>query len=225
MLRLLGCGSPNVFKVLLMLHELEVDYEFEEVPVFGTALSAAGFRRLNPNGRLPVLIDDGLPVFESGAILIHLAEKSARFLPAAPDARSQVLQWLMWQVSGVGPMFGQALHFRYIAPADNRYATKRYSREVARLYDVAEKRLVSVPWLGGEDFSIADIAAYPWLGRYTKILEVDMSSRPMVRQWIDRIEGRTAHGAVAPFFDQLFRKGLTAQANASAEDLDRFFGR
>lgn len=225
MLKLLGCGSPNVFKVLLLLTELDLDYEFENVPLFGDALSAPDFRRQNPNGRLPLLIDDGVAVFESGAILIYLAEKYGVFLPNEPVARSRVIQWLMWQMAGVGPMFGQALHFRYIAPKDSVYAAQRYTREVERLYDVAEARLTALPWLGGDDYSIADIAAFPWLGRYAATLDIDLATRPNVTNWIARIEARPAWLAIAPFVKDLFKQGLAAQAEASPEELARFFGR
>jgi len=225
MLKLLGCASPNVFKVLLMLRELDLEYEFESIPVFGEALSAPAFRSMNPNGRLPVLIDNGIPLFESGAILIYLAEKTEKFLPEEPVARSCVLQWLMWQMAGIGPMFGQALHFRYIVPGECGYATNRYSREVNRLYDVAETRLAEVPWLGGESYSIADIAAFPWLGRYAATLGIDLATRPNVNNWIERIEVRPAWRSIAPLVKDLLRKGLAAQANASPAELDRFFGR
>ena len=224
MLKLYGCGSPNVFKVQLMLAELDLDYEFEAIPLYGEALSASQFRALNPNGKLPVLVDDGAPVCESGAILLHLAEKTGRFLAAAGPARSQTLQWLMWQMAGVGPMFGQALHFRFVAPP-NDYARARYDREVRRLYAVAEARLEASPWLGGADYSVADMAAFPWLGRYARTLEVDLQPCPAVRAWIARIEARPATQAAAPLAKQLFKADLTAQAAASQADLDRFFGR
>jgi len=224
-LKLYGCGSPNVFKVQLMLAELGLDYELEAVPLYGETLAGPAFRALNPNGRLPVLVDNGVPVFESGAILLHLAEKTGRLLSTDPAERSRAVQWLMWQMAGVGPMFGQALHFRYIAPAGNDYARGRYSREVERLYDVAETRLSAAPWFAGQDYSIADIAAFPWLGRYVKTLEVDLSARPAVAGWIARIEQRPAHQAIAGEGKALFKADLAAQAAASPAELDRFFGR
>lgn len=225
MLKLYGCGSPNVFKVQLMLAELGLEYEFEATPLYGEALSSPSFRRLNPNGKLPVLVDDGESVFESGAILLHLAEKTGRLLAADGVARSQALQWLMWQVAGVGPMFGQALHFRFIAPAATNYARARYDREVRRLYGVAEARLASSPWFAGVDYSIADIAVFPWLGRYARTLDVDIQAYPAVLDWIARIEARPATQAAAPLAKQLFKADLAAQATASQADLDRFFGR
>lgn len=225
MLKLYGCGSPNVFKVQLMLAETGLDHVFEAVPLFGDMLKSEAFRALNPNGRLPVLVDDGVPIFESGAILLHLAEKTGRFLPAEPGARSRAIQWLMWQMAGVGPMFGQALHFRYIAPSGEDYGQGRYGREVERLYDVAERRLAQSPWLAGEDYSIADIATFPWMGRYAKTLGIDLTDRPAVRDWIARIEARPACQQASPAAKALFRADVAAQAKAEPADLDRFFGR
>ena len=225
MIKLYGCGSPNVFKVQLMLAELGLEYEFVKLPLYGPALSEPRFRALNPNGKLPVLVDDDTPVFESGAILLHLAEKHGRFLPAEGAVRDRTLQWLMWQMAGVGPMFGQALHFLYIAPDGNEYAKGRYTHEAERLYDVAETRLSEAEWFAGDDYTIADIAIYPWLGRYAPTLGIDLSGRPGVMGWKEKIESRPAFKAAEPGWKALFKEGLVEQANASKEDLDRFFGR
>lgn len=224
MLKLYGCGSPNVVKIFLMLSELGLDYEFEDVDLF-TGLDDPEFLALNPNRKLPVLVDDGRPIIESGAILIHLAEKSGRFLPAGGPERSEVLQWLMWQMASVGPMFGQALHFRYIAPEGNEYSKGRYHREVERLYDVAETRLSQNDWLGGSEYSIADIAAFPWLGRYAPTLHVDLANRPAVRAWAQKIEESPAHQAIANMVKTLFKAGLARQGDVTQEQMDRFFGR
>ena len=209
----------------MMLAETGLEYRFEEVPMYDGTLKGPQFRALNPNGRLPVLVDDGVPVFESGAILIHLAEKTGQFLPERSPDRGSVLQWLMWQMAGVGPMFGQALHFRYIAPPGSNYARERYDAEVRRLYDVAEEQLAREYWLAGDDYSIADMAAYPWLGRYAKTLDVDLADRPHVRRWIDAVRGRPAIAAVDGTVKALFKKGLSEQKAAAPEQLDRFFGR
>ena len=225
MLRLLGCGSPNVAKVMIMLAETGLAYSFEEVPLYDGTLDGPQFRALNPNGRLPVLVDDGSPVFESGAILIHLAEKTGKFLPARTPDRGRVLQWLMWQMAGVGPMFGQALHFRYIAPPGTIYARERYDAEVQRLYDVAEDQLARECWLAGDDYSIADMAAYPWLGRYAKTLGVDLAGRPHVRRWIDAVRKRPAMAEVEEAVKAMFKRGLAEKQAATPEQLDRFFGR
>lgn len=225
MIRLYGCGSPNVFKVQLMLAECGLDYIFEAVPLFDGSLRAPAFRALNPNGRLPLLVDDGVPIFESGAILVHLAEKTGRFLPAEGEGRTRVFQWLMWQMAGVGPMLGQALHFRYIAPAGSDYGKARYGREAERLYDVAEARLRQAEWLAGDEYSIADIAAFPWLGRYSKRLGIDLSARPAVAEWARRIEARPATLAIAAEVTRLFKADRDAMDAASPAERDIFFGR
>jgi len=111
-------------------------------------------------------------------------------MPKAPARRSQVLQWLMWQMASVGPMFGQALHFRYIAPEGNDCASSRYRTEVLRLYDVLERQLSQQQWIAGDACSVADVAVYPWVGKYVKTLDIDMSSRPQVARWIAAFAAR-----------------------------------
>ena len=229
MITLYGCGSPNVFKIQLMLAELGLDHRLETVGLYDGSLDASEFRNLNPNGRLPVLVDDGFPVFESGAILIYLAEKTGRFLPADPKDRSRVMQWLMWQMAGVGPMFGQALHFRFIASRfvgseGTDYGATRYTAEAERLYDVAETRLSQAEWLGGGDYSIADIAAFPWLGRYARTLGIDLAGRPAVSAWITRIQQRPAFLAVDDTAKTLFKADLAAQSAAGQAEIESFFG-
>jgi GST-like protein len=228
MITLYGTASPNVVKVMLMLSELDLAYDFMPVKVAKGEQYTPGFVALNPNSKVPVIVDsdgpDGRPftVFESGAILVYLADKTGRFLPTAPAARSIVLQWLFFQMANIGPMFGQAIHFRYIAPADD-YARRRYTNEVERLYDVLERRLESVPYLGGGDYSVADIAAFPWAGRYAKTLGIDLEPRPQVRDWAARIEARPAHQRIAEFVKTSFKQGLAEQKTVSPEDLDRFY--
>ena len=231
MLELYGCGSPNVFKIIFALSELELDYQFVDVDVAGQEQFSPAFRKLNPNSKVPVLVDSEGPaggphtVFESGAILIYLAEKTGRLFGNDPLQRSTTLQWLMFQMASIGPMFGQALHFSFIAPPGNDYGRHRYLTEVARLYDVVESRLGEVPWLAGNDFTIADIAAYPWLGRYPKTLDMDLEERPRVRAWIDAIEARPGWQRVDARCRALFKEGLARQQHADPADLDRFFGR
>jgi GST-like protein len=231
MIDLYGCGSPNVFKVLLMLAETELPYCMHEVGVHSAEQFAAAFRGLNPNSKVPVIVDRDGPagkqhvVFESGAILIYLAEKTGRLLPADPVQRSRTLQWLMFQMASIGPMFGQALHFQYIAPPGNDYARQRYQIETERLYDVLEHRLSETRFLAGDAYTIADIAAFPWIARYPRTLGVDLTPRPAVRDWIARIEVRPAQQIIAPVCKELFKAGLAAQTSASAQGLDRFFGR
>jgi GST-like protein len=232
-IELYACGSPNVLKVMLMLEETELPYAIRLVDVYADEQHAPAFLRLNPNGKLPVIVDDDAEghtrhvVFESGAILLYLAEKTGCLLPRAPLERSECMQWLMLQMASIGPMFGQALHFNYIAPEGNEYARRRYSTEARRLYDVAEGRLADSPWLGGREYSIADIAAWPWLGKYHAYrgIELDLSSFPNLARWIAAIEQRPAYQRIHETFKALFMAGFAAQANASTDALDRFFGR
>ena len=231
MIDVYGSGSPNVMKVLFMLSEAGLAHRWHGVNVAAGEQFSASFTALNPNGKVPVIVDphgpDGVPhtVFESGAILLYLAEKTGRFWPADPATRSTVLQWLMWQMAGVGPMFGQAMHFTYIAGPGNDYAKERYQREVNRLYDVAEARLSSSAWLGGAEFGIADMAAFPWLGKYPKTLSIDMGRRPSVQAWIDAVRARPAWQRIDEHTRALFKQGLAQQKEARTEQLDRFFGR
>jgi GST-like protein len=232
-IELYACGSPNVLKVMLMLEETELPYRTRLVDVYADEQHAPAFLRLNPNGKLPVIVDDDADghtpqaVFESGAILLYLAEKTGQFLPRGPLERSECLQWLMLQMASIGPMFGQALHFNYIAPDGNDYARRRYSTEARRLYDVAERRLAESPWLGGRDYSIADIAAWPWLGKYHgyRGFELDLAKFPNLARWSAAIEQRPAYQRIHEPFKALFKAGLAAQSTASADALDRFFGR
>ncbi len=231
MIELHACGSPNVLKVLLMLGETGLPFTVKRVNIAAEEQFAPAFTALNPNAKLPVIVDGDGPggrphtVFESGAILLYLADKTGRFLPAAPAARSTAVQWLMWQMASVGPMFGQALHFQYLGPPGSDYARLRYRTEVQRLYDVAETRLARSTWLGGDDYSIADIAAWPWLGKYPKTLQVDMTTRPAVSKWIAAIEARPGQQAIAELGKQLYKSDLAAQKEAAPDSVDRFYGR
>lgn len=231
MIELYGCGSPNVFKVLLMLAETQLPYRLHEVRVHCAEQFTQKFRHLNPNSKVPVIVDNDGPagnphtVFESGAILIYLAEKTGQLLPADNVGRSRTLQWLMFQMASIGPMFGQALHFQYLAPPGNDYARQRYEIEVNRLYAVLEHRLSDTRYLAGDQYTIADVAAFPWIARYPKTLGVDVARLPSVRDWIARIEARPAQQLIAPMCKQMFKAGLAAQESASPQGLDRFFGR
>lgn len=230
MIDLYACGSPNVLKVLFMLSEAELAYTLREVNVAAGEQFSAEIVGLNPNSKLPVIVDHDGPhgrahtVFESGAILLYLAEKSQRLLPTDPAARSCAVQWLMWQMASVGPMFGQALHFRYIAPQDIPYARGRYLREVNRLYDVLETRLGSATWLAGDEFSVADVAVFPWVGKYVKTLEIDIDTRPAVARWIDAVESRHGYRRIEELGKQLFKQTLASINQAAPEQRARFFG-
>jgi GSH-dependent disulfide-bond oxidoreductase len=233
MIDLYGCGSPNVLKALLMLEELELPYRFQKVNVHAAEQYSPDFLRLNPNNKVPVIVDHDAEgggshtVFESGAILFYLAEKTGRLFGNTLTQRSEVMQWLAFQMSGIGPMFGQALHFQYIAPPGDDYARKRYLTEVKRLYDVMETRLSHSRWLGGDEYSVADIAAWPWAAKYHnyKGIELRLGDFPKLSRWIAAIDQRAAYRRIHDVFGRLFKEDLQEQRTASPDHLDRFFGR
>jgi GST-like protein len=158
---------------------------------------APEFLAISPNNKIPAITDpdgpDGEPIslFESGAILLYLAGKTGRFLPAGTAAQYEVLQWLMFQMGGVGPMLGQAHHFRIYAPEKIPYAVDRYTNEAKRLYGVMNKRLARSKYLGGAEYSVADMAVYPWL-RSWKNQGIDWNDHPDLRGWFDEIGARPA---------------------------------
>ena len=163
MIRLYAAHTPNGRKISVMLEECELAYEIVKVNLAKGEQLTPQFTALNPNQKIPALVDGELRLAESGAILIYLAEKTGRFLPAAE--RYAVLQWLMFQMAHVGPMLGQAHHFRLQAKEKLPYAIERYEKEAARIYGVLERELAKRDYLAGE-YSIADIATYPWIMRY-----------------------------------------------------------
>jgi len=168
MIELLTSETPNGWKISIALEEMGLPYTWRHIKLSEKEQKAAWYLELNPNGRIPTLIDhdnDDFVIFESGAILIYLAEKSGQFLPQDMQGRSRVIQWLMFQMSGVGPMMGQAnVFFRY-APEKIPYAIERYQRETLRLFDVLENQLATHEYIAG-DYSIADMALYPWVKGY-----------------------------------------------------------
>jgi GST-like protein len=184
--------TPNGRKVSIMLEECALPYVVHPVDITRGEQFSAGFVAINPNSKIPAIVDDEGPltVFESGAILVYLAEKTGRFLPAAGPARYAVLQWLMFQMGGVGPMFGQTHHFLRFAPAPVPYAVERYRNETRRLYGVLDTRLGEAEFLGG-DYSIADMATFPWVARHDW-QDIDLDDFPNVRRWFDAVGKRPA---------------------------------
>lgn len=159
--------TPNGRKIAIMLEEARLDYVAHPINIGAGAQFAADYVKINPNSKIPAIVDRDAPggavtVFESAAILIYLAEKTGMFLPTSGPARYAALEWLAWQVSGFGPMLGQFGHFRVRDQAEDAYARKRYTDEATRLYDVLDRRLGESQHVAGPDFSIADIAIYPW---------------------------------------------------------------
>ncbi len=187
--------SPNGLKVAIMLEECGLPYRIVPVNILRGEQFAPGYLRISPNNKIPAIVDcdagDGeLPVFESGAVLIYLAEKTGRFLPGEPRVRYDVLQWLFWQVGGLGPMAGQAHHFRSFAPEHLPYAIGRYTDEVNRLYGVLDRRLAGREYLAGE-YSIADMACWPWVVPHERQGQT-LADFPGVRRWFEAIGDRPA---------------------------------
>lgn len=234
MIELYGISSPNVLKVMLMLEEVGQPYVLHRIDIWGQDQFTPEFRALNPNCKVPVIVDpDGpggepITVFESGAILTYLAERHGtpgQLLPLGLRERTTVMQWLMWQMGSVGPMFGQSNHFRLSATEKLDYAISRYVTEVKRLYDVLEVRLGESEWLGGADYSVADIATWPWAGFYVEANGVDMAALPAVSRWLEAVKARPATRRVMAEWKGLMAYGTDRRATAEDDGRDRLFGR
>ncbi len=191
--------TPNGHKASIMLEEAGLPYTVHPVNILRGEQFDPAFLAISPNNRIPAIVDregpQGAPyaLFESGAILMYLAEKSGRLLPAATAPRYRVIEWLMFQMAGVGPMFGQCGHFKGYAPEPVPYAIERYCKETLRLYAVLDRRLGVSPYLGGDEYSIADVAVYPWVMPVIRALHgVDIDAFPHVRRWHDAIAARPA---------------------------------
>jgi len=196
MIELYTWGTPNGRKASIMLEEVGLPYAVKPINIGKGEQFAADYVKINPNSKIPTIVDSDGPggrpisVFESGAILIYLAEKTGKLLSSEPRARIQALEWLMFQMGGVGPMFGQAHHFLRQAPEQIPYAMERYTKEVRRLYGVMDKRLGAAAYLAG-DYSIADVATYPWVSRY-EWHRVALAEFPNVERWFKAIAARPA---------------------------------
>jgi GSH-dependent disulfide-bond oxidoreductase len=189
-------STPNGRKVSVMLEECGLPYTVHKIDISRNDQFAPEFIAINPNSKIPAIVDPEGPkgklvLFESGAILIYLAEKTDKFLTKDPVGRYTVLQWLMFQMGGVGPMFGQAHHFMRAAKEQIPYGIERYGNEAKRLYGVLNKRLGEARFLAGDDYSIADIATYPWVARH-EWHRVALEDFPNVKRWYDTIGARPA---------------------------------
>ena len=188
--------TPNGHKVHIFLEETGLEYTVIPVNILTGDQFDPEFLKISPNNKMPAMVDrdgpDGKPyaVFESGAMLLYLAEKTGRFMPAGMAERYTVIQWLMFQMGGVGPMLGQAHHFRLYAPEKINYAFNRYTNEATRLYRVVDTRLAEVEYLAG-DYSIADMATYPWL-RYHENQGQKLEDYPHLKRWYDTLSARPA---------------------------------
>jgi GSH-dependent disulfide-bond oxidoreductase len=190
-------ATPNGHKVHIMLEECALPYRVHAVNIGSGEQFTPEFLAISPNNKIPAIVDsdgpDGKPIslFESGAILLYLAGKTGKFMPSDTRSKYEVLQWLMFQMGGVGPMLGQAHHFRIYAPEKIEYAVDRYTNEAKRLYGVMNTRLAKSKYLGGKAYSIADIAVFPWL-RSWKNQGIDWADHPHLKGWFDEVAARPA---------------------------------
>ncbi len=189
--------TPNGWKISILLEELGVPYNLIPVNIGKGDQFEPEFLKISPNNRMPAIVDhdpvDGgepISVFESAAIMTYLADKYGKFMPTELRARTEVNQWLHWQMGGLGPMAGQAHHFRLYAPEKIQYGIDRYTNEVVRLYGVMERRLADRDYLAGE-YSIADMAAFPWVSRHERQGQ-DLNDYPILKRWYDSIASREA---------------------------------
>jgi GSH-dependent disulfide-bond oxidoreductase len=184
--------TPNGRKVSIALEELELPYEVHPIDINNEEQFAPEFLKISPNNRIPAIVDrdNGLSLMESGAILIYLADKTGKLMPKTGDARYRVIEWLMWQMGGLGPMAGQAHHFAKYNPGKAPYAEERYVNEAKRLYGVLDRRLEGREFVAG-DYSIADIAIWPWISRF-QWQRVDLKQFSNVARWYESIAKRPA---------------------------------
>lgn len=234
MIDLYGMTSPSVQKVRIMLEEVELPYNFVFLNVHKGDLRKPEFVALNPNGKVPVIVDhDGLggkkpyKVFESGAILIYLAEKTGKLLPKDSARRFNVIQWLIMYSSGMGPMYGQFVHFNHFT-TEHIYSAKRYETEVGRISDVLEKRLSESAFIADDEFTIADLSAFPWVrvlsrefGETHPLLKIGHPKRPNIARWFEAVSARPRVARALRLIDEMKKTTQTA----TPDELDRYFGR
>jgi GSH-dependent disulfide-bond oxidoreductase len=206
--------TPNGHKITIFLEEAGLEYKIVPVNIRKGEQFAPDFLKINPNNRMPAIVDHEGPggkpfsLFESGAILLYLAEKTGKFMPVEMRARYTVIQWLMFQMAGVGPMMGQAGHFRMAAPEKIPYAIERYVNESRRLFNVIEKQLGQTAAFLAGDYSIADMATYPWVVGIKREPE-QLESRPNIRRWLEQIGERPA-----------VKRGVAVMADLPQQPLD-----
>lgn len=189
--------TPNGYKILQFLEESGLEYRAIPVNIGNGEQFDPEFLKVSPNNKIPAIVDHNpaegagpVTIFESGAILLYLAEKTGQFIPSDIQGRAEVLQWLFWQMAGLGPMAGQVIHFNHAASEQVPYAIKRYQDETSRLYSVLDKQLAGQHYITGE-FSIADMAAYPWVV-IAERLGQDLNHYPNVQRWVERVQSRPA---------------------------------
>ena len=219
--------TPNGHKVTLFLEETGLPYQLHAVNIGKGEQFKPEFLAISPNNRMPAIVDDDPPgggapvsVFESGAILVYLAEKTGKFLPKDPAKRYDTIQWLMVQMANLGPMCGQLVHFSKFCPPGQDYGHARYRSQVNALFDLYNDRLASQPYVAGDAYTIADIAAFPWL-RNVGLLAIDLAKRPHLKAWIDRIEARDAVKRALATIATI----KSVRDTATEDQRDRFFAR
>lgn len=223
---LYGMGSPNVVKVVIALEELGQSYDFTHVNVFQGEQREPWFLALNPNGKVPVLVEERqqgeFSLFESAAIMDWLASRHGAFGGATDDERAQVRQWLAFQIANTGPVFGNAIHFSF-ATKECPYGQNRFTMELRKLLQVIEQRLSVSDYLA-VDYSIADMALWPWIRTLEMFFADDLQS-PALRRWFSEIEQRPAVRAAVKRMEEIGPLDKEARKSASPEQLDRYFGR
>jgi GST-like protein len=222
-----GLTSPNVQKIFIMLEETGLPYNFKPVDVWASQQHSPDFAKLNPNRKIPVIVDTEGPggkpytVFESGAILMYLAEKTGNFLPKDTAKRFDTIQWLMVQVSGIGPAFGNFTDFNLFAPKPgNEYSLSRYKTELLRLYDLLNQRLGQSKYLGCDEYTIADMATFPWT-RQHQAQGAKIDQLPNVKRWFDEMSARPAVKTMIAKQADI----KSSRETATDDNKDRFFGR
>ena len=224
MIDLYSWPTPNGIKLHIMIEELGIQYIMHPVDIGKGEQFEPEFLKISPNNKIPALVDQDGPggkpyaVFETGAMMMYLAEKAGKLMPSDIAGRYEVIQWLMFQMGGVGPMFGQYSHFTTYAPETFDYSVDRYTKECLRLYGVMDRRLADKPYLAGDDYSIADIACYSWVYAYER-RGFDISDNKNVLRWIEEIGARPA---VQKGCDML--QDMRPDGPPSAETLKNYFG-
>jgi GST-like protein len=231
MIELYGMGSPNVVKIYIALEELGLRYNVHPVDVFGGKQFEVDFLKLNPMAKVPVIVDSDGPggkpvtIFESGAILLYLAEKTDQLLPRDMAAKYEAIEWMMVQMTTVGPMFGQLVHFVRFAPPGNDYSKSRYLTQAHRVTEAIDQRLATHTWLSGAEYGIADIATYPWIRNIPRLLGADAAAKyPNAMRWVGVINERPAVKQALAAVDAVVAR-VTAFDKAEADKLDKVFGR
>jgi len=226
-----ACMTPNTLKAMFMLGELDLPFELKRVRVYRGEHFAEGFERLHPYRKLPVLVDpegpDGKPftVFESGAILVYLAEKTGKLLGQGAAQRSTAMQWLMLQMSSVGPSFGNASHFTSASGQQEHYSRKRFVTQAARLCEVYDERLRAERYLAGDEFSVADVATFPWLWRHPRMVGIDTSQFDGLNRWLGEVAQRPGLARVQPRYKALVEADRADLGETDPDLMDRIMGR